>query len=112
MKTIGSFILNALSVAITAYLLPGITVEGWPALIVATLVLAFFNTAVRPVLKLLAFPISLLTLGLFNLVINGLMVWLTAVFVPGFQVDGFLWAVLFSLVLSLTSMVLGWFGKS
>lgn len=70
------------------------------------LVLAFLNTVVKPILTLLTIPITLLTLGFFLLIINAVIIILAGKLVPGFHVDGFLWALVFSLVLSLCTSIL------
>jgi len=101
MNWIIRFLLNGLAVVLTAYLLPGVEVtDYWTALIVA-LVLAIANGVVKPVLIVLTIPITILTLGLFLLVINALIILIADYFVDGFGVDGFWWALLFSLILSL-----------
>lgn len=95
------FFLSGVAVLLTAYLLPGVWVENyWHALLVA-LVLAIVNVIVKPILIILTIPITVVTLGLFLLVINALMILLVDYFVGGFRVDGFLWALVFSLILSL-----------
>jgi len=99
-------IVNALAVYITSMLLPGITLDGYVTAIIVAIVLGVVNTLVKPVLILLTLPINLLTLGLFTWVINALMVLLVSYLVPGFYVDSFTWALLFSLVLSLISSFL------
>lgn len=101
MNWIIRFLLNGLAVVLTAYLLPGVDVtDYWTALIVA-LVLAIANVIVKPVLIILTIPITIVTLGLFLLVINALIILLADYLVDGFYVDGFWWALLFSLILSL-----------
>lgn len=101
MNGIIRFLLSSVAVMLTAYLLPGAHVTSfWTAMIVA-LVLSLVNIFVKPVLILFTIPATILTLGLFLLVINALMIMLTDYFVRGFQVDGFWWALLFSLILSL-----------
>ena len=93
--------LNGLAVVLTAYLLPGVDVtDYWTALIVA-IVLAVANVVVKPVLIVFTIPITILTLGLFLLVINALIILIADYLVDGFYVDGFWWALLFSLILSL-----------
>jgi len=100
MNWIIRFLLNGLAVVLTAYLLPGVDVtDYWTALIVA-LVLAIANLIVKPILVILTIPITILTLGLFLLVINALIILMADYFVDGFIVDGFWWALLFSLILS------------
>ena len=101
MNWIIRFLINGLAVVLTAYLLPGVSVtDYWTALIVA-LVLSIVNVIVKPILVVLTIPITFLTLGLFLLVINALMILLADWLVDGFTVDGFWWALLFSLILSL-----------
>jgi putative membrane protein len=111
-ELVGIFIrlvLNALALWLTAGLLRGIHVDGAGPLIVAALVLGVLNAFVRPILFFLTLPINVLTLGLFTLVLNGLMLKLTAALVDGFRVDGFWWAVLGALVMSVFSLLLSLF---
>ena len=89
-----------------SYLLEGIKFDSfWTAIIVA-IVLAILNAIVKPILILITLPITLVTLGLFLFVINALIILLAAKLVGGFSVDGFWWALLFSLLLSLLTSVL------
>ena len=89
-----------MAVMLTAYLLPGVHVQDyWAALLVALLI-SVSNAVVRPVLVLFTIPITILTLGLFLLVINALIILMVDYFVQGFNVDGFWWALAFSLILS------------
>jgi len=106
MRIILSLILNTLAVAVAAYLLPGVHVDGPLAALVVAIVLGIVNVVVKPILVILTFPITIVTLGLFMFVINALMIMLTAWIVPGFAVDGFWWALLFSLVVSLVGSFL------
>ena len=101
----------AAGLAAAAYVLPGIHIDSWQALAVAALVLGFVNAIVRPILLVLTLPITLLTLGLFYLVVNGVAFGLTAYAVPGFRLDGFGWAILGALVTSLLSWFIGMFGR-
>ena len=82
---------------------PGIVVGGLPSLLLAALVFGLVNAVVRPVLLLLSLPLTILTLGLFLLVVNAAMLGLTALLLPGFQVDGFWPALVGSIVVSLVS---------
>lgn len=101
MGTIIKLLLYGLAVVIAAYLLPGVTVDNfWVALVVAV-VLLIMNWVVKPILTILTLPITILTLGIFGFVINALIILLTDAVVPGFAVENFWWALLFSLVLSL-----------
>lgn len=94
------FLLTGVAVVLAAYVLPGVSVDNyWTALIVA-LVLAIVNLIVKPILVIFTIPITIVTLGLFLLVINALMILLVDYFVDGFTVDGFWWALAFSLILS------------
>lgn len=100
------FLLTGVAVVLTSYLLPGVSVDDyWTALVVA-FVLSLANIFVKPVLILFTIPLTFLTLGLFLLVINALMILLADYFVDGFTVDGFWWALLFSLILSLFNSLL------
>lgn len=95
----------------TAWMLPGVTVGSWPALLVGALALAAVNAVVRPILAVLSLPVTLLTLGLFSLVVNGASFSLAAWLVPGFEVASFGTAVVAALVFSVLSTVLGWFTR-
>lgn len=81
--------INALAVLLAAYVVPGIAVSGFWAAIIVALVLGIMNALVRPLLILLTLPINILTLGLFTLVINALLLWFVATVVKGFEVTGF-----------------------
>jgi len=100
------WLVNALAIGITAYLLPGVRVSGFFAALVTALVLGLVNTFIRPLLLLLTLPLNILTLGLFTLVINALLILLVAAVVPGFSVRGFWWALLFGLVLAVINYFL------
>ena len=101
MNGIIRFLLSGLAVLLTAYLLPGVSVENyWYALLVA-LVLSLANVLVKPVLVILTIPITFVTFGLFLLVINAVIILLVDYLIDGFNVDGFWWALAFSLILSL-----------
>ncbi len=109
---IATLILTALAVWITAWLLPGITIEPWYVSIIVAVVMGLINALIKPCVKLLSLPINIVTLGLFSFVINALMVELCAWAVNGFEVSSFWWAMLFCLVLSLITWFLGTvFGK-
>ena len=90
MRLLLLWILNAVALLAVTYLLPTlIQVSGFGTALVAALVLGFINTLVRPVLAILTLPITVLTLGIFYLVLNGLLFWLASALLPGFQVQGF-----------------------
>lgn len=103
-------IISALSVGITAWFMEGVTVEPWWATIIVAIVLGLINSIIRPVVKLFSLPINVITLGLFTFVINALMVMLCAWFLDDyFKVDGFVSALIFSVILGLVSWVLNLF---
>ena len=101
MKLLIIWILNALALIAVASFVPGIRVDGFVAALVAAFLLGLVNALVRPILLLLTLPVTLLTLGLFIFVINGLLFWLVGSVLRGFVVDGFwhgvLGAVLYSI---------------
>lgn len=111
MKTLIHFIVSALAILITAYVLPGVYVDGLFAALVLAVILGVINTFIRPVLVVLTLPLSIVTLGLFVLVINALLVMLASYIVPGFAVAGFWYAFLFGIVLAIVSYVLQIFEK-
>lgn len=88
MRLLLLWILNALALLAVTYLLPTIRVSGFGAALAAALALGFINTLVRPVLTLLTLPITVLTLGIFYLVLNGLLFWFASALIPGFEVRG------------------------
>lgn len=100
MNLILRLLLSGVAVMLTAYLLPGAHVQDyWAALLVAVLI-SFSNVIVKPILVVLTIPITIITLGLFLLVINAVIILMVDYFVDGFSVDGFWWALAFSLILS------------
>lgn len=109
MRMLLNWILSALAVWIVSRIVPGISVSGPVAALIAALVIGFINATIGAVLKILTFPLTLLTLGLFWLVINALMLKLaSALLSPGFQVRTFTAAFLGAIVLSLVNMLLKW----
>ena len=98
------WIISALGVLFISYLFDGIQVNGVGWAFITALFLGIFNALIRPVLLVLTLPINVLTLGLFTLVINGLMLWLTGKLLAGFSVHGFWSAIGGALILSLISM--------
>lgn len=106
MKIFFHWLISALAIGIAAYIVPGVVVTVSGALI-AAVVLGALNLFVRPILAILTLPITILTLGLFSLVINAALVMLASYVVPGFSVAGFWTALLFALALSVVSWVFG-----
>lgn len=105
MRILLSWILNALALWIVAFLLDGVYAESGVALIIAAAVLGIVNAIIRPILFWLTLPLTILTLGLFLIVLNALMLELTDLLVPGFEVDGFVTALLAAVLLGLISLV-------
>ena len=99
-------LVNAGALMLAAHLVPRVVVAGWKPALIAGLVLGLINAIIRPVLVILTFPLTLLTLGLFLLVLNAFCVALTSWLVPGFDVHGFLPALLTSLIVSVVSWLL------
>jgi len=102
------WILSALAVWIVSRVVPGISVSGPTAALIAAAVIGLVNATLGLILKILTFPLTLLTLGLFWFVINALMLELAAKFVDGFQVRGFIPALIGAVLMSLVSSVLQW----
>ena len=102
LKLLLVWLINAVALMAVAYLLPGIAVSSFVTALVAALVLGLVNAVIRPVLVLLTLPATILTLGLFIFVINGLLFWFVGSFIEGFVVQGFwagfMGAILFSIV--------------
>jgi putative membrane protein len=89
-----------------SYILSGVQIDTFTTAIVLAIVLAILNAIVKPILVFITFPITVVTLGLFLFVINALIILLADKFIRGFNVDGFWWALLFSLLLSIVTSVL------
>jgi putative membrane protein len=108
MRMLLNWVMSALAVWIVSRVVPGIYVSGPVAALIAALAIGFVNATLGVVLKILTFPLTLVTLGLFWLVINALMLEFASALVPGFQVRGFLAAFVGAIVLSLVNMILKW----
>ncbi len=108
MKFLIKLILYSVAILITSYLLPGVHVESfWDSFILAA-VLALFNVTLKPLLVILTIPFTIFTFGLFLIVINAVIILLADSFIPGTDIDGFWWAVLFSFIVSiLNSLFVG-----
>jgi putative membrane protein len=106
MRLILVWLINAVALIAVAYLLPGIAVASFVTALVAALVLGLVNAIIRPILVLLTLPATLLTLGLFIFVINGLLFWFVGSFIDGFVVAGFWWGVIGAIAYSLLSWAL------
>ncbi|MBK5284005.1 MAG: phage holin family protein [Bacteroidia bacterium] len=106
MRFIVRVIITALAVVIASYILPGVNVDGGLTAVLVAAVLSLLNAFVKPLLIILTIPITVVTLGLFLLVINALMILLAAEIVHGFHVAGFWYALLFSIVLTIVVSLL------
>lgn len=103
---LAKLLITMVALLITAYILPGMSINGLFAGFVAALILGIVNIFVKPLFIILTLPLTLLTMGLFLLVINGLMLWLAAGIVPGFVIVGFWTAVFGSILLSIVTWFL------
>lgn len=106
MNLILRLLLTAVAVVILAKILPGVTVEGYLSAIIVAVVIALLRLIVKPILVILTLPITVLTFGLFLLVINGFIILMADSFIDGFSVKNFWWALLFSLMLSFLQSIL------
>jgi putative membrane protein len=109
MKILTRVIVTMFALLLVAHLIPGITVTGLLPALLAAVVLGLLNALVKPLLVILTLPITLLTLGLFIVVINASLFYMSALFVVGFSVNSFFTAVIGSLIVSLVSGVLNRF---
>jgi putative membrane protein len=106
MKLIIKLLLTALAVVVLAKILPGVAVEGYGSAIIVAIVIALLRLLVRPILVILTLPITIITFGLFLLIVNGIIILMASYFVGGFEVVSIWWALLFSLLLSLFQSIL------
>ena len=102
---------TAIALLVTARIVPGFIIKTFVAALVAAIVIGLVNAFIRPILGLLAFPITLITFGLFTFVINALTLWLASAITPGsgFEIQGFIPAFLGSIVLSIVSSLINYF---
>ncbi len=101
-----TWLLTAVALVITAHLVTGFVIKSFVAALVAAVVLGLVNAIVRPILVLLTLPITFVTLGLFLLVVNAITIWLAGAITPGFDVRGFVPALVGSIVLTIVTSVL------
>lgn len=106
MKVVMSFLINSTAIFITVLALPGVEVNGIATTLLLSLVLSLLNTFFKPVLILLSLPITILTLGLFLIVINVLIILIADYLIEGFHIQSLGWAIAFSIVLSLITSIL------
>ena len=106
MSFIIRLLLSTMAVIVSAYILPGVAVDSFTTAILAALIISLLNVLVKPILIILPIPFTILTLGLFLLVINAIIILLASSVITGFTVDGFWYALLFSIVLSFVNSLL------
>lgn len=106
MNLILRILLSAIAVIILAYVLPGVGIDSYTTAIIVAIVLSLLNLIVKPILIILTLPITILTLGLFLLIINAAIILLASNIVSGFHIDNIWWALLFSLLLSFLQSIL------
>jgi len=107
MRLLLNWLLSAVALLIVSFLVPGFHVEGFKAALIAAVIIGLINATLGLILKLITLPLTLLTLGVFWWVVNALMLMVaSSLLSPSFRVDGFLWAFLGAIVLSLVNMVL------
>jgi len=111
MKLIIEILLMGVAVAVAAFLLSGVQVNGFLSAIIAGVLIALANATIGTILRLLTFPINILTLGIMSFIITVLMVLLVDSLMDGFNTDGFFSALLFAIVLALIKMVFGMFSR-
>lgn len=103
MKLLLGWAINAAALFLLPYIVPAVEIRSFVTALLVALVIGLLNTFIRPVLFILTLPITVVTLGLFTLVLNGLMFWIASGFIDGFQIRGFWWAVLAALIYSIIS---------
>lgn len=106
MNTILKLLLTAIAVVVLAKILPGVAVEGYGSAIIVAIVIALLRFIVKPILVILTLPVTIITLGLFLLIINAIIILMADYFVGGFAVSNIWWALLFSLLLSFLQSIL------
>jgi len=106
MRLLLTWLINAAALLALKYIMPSITVDSFVTALIVAIVLGFINTLIRPIFVILTLPVTILTLGLFIFVINGLLFWAVGSFVPGFHVDGFWSGVFGAIIYSIISWAL------
>ncbi len=111
MKLVVKLLIATLAVFLSAYLIPGVSVDSFQTAFIVAIVLGVLNVFLKPLLVILALPVTILTLGLFSFVINIALIYLAAYIVPGFEISGILAALLFGLLVSIISSFLNLLSK-
>jgi len=111
MEILINLVIYTIAIAAAAAILPGVSISGFWSAVLTAVILGLINAFIKPVLIILTLPVNILTLGLFTLIINALLIMLAAAIVPGLQVDSFWWALLYGVILAIISWILfGIFG--
>ena len=111
MKLVGRLLVNTLALLIVEYLVPGVDLTGVWAAVVTAVILGVVNTLIKPILQLIALPISIMTFGIAAFLINVFLLWTVYLIVPGFEIDSFTTAVIASILLSVVSWFLNHLAK-
>lgn len=106
MQLLLSLLINSVALLLTAYIVPGFYVANFVSAVLASIVLGVVNTFIKPLLSLIALPLTLITLGLFAFVVNALVLFIVAWVVPGLDIEGWLPAILGGIVLAVVSTIL------
>jgi putative membrane protein len=106
-----TWLVATVSLVITAYIVPGVVISGFQSAAIAAIVMGLVNAVVKPIITILTLPLTIVTLGLFLLVVNAICLSLVGYFTPGVQIDGFWPAVFGAIVLSIVSSLIGSFVK-
>jgi putative membrane protein len=106
MKLVVRLLVNTFALLVVAYLVPGFQLANFWSALIAAIAIGIVNTLIRPILQLIALPISILTFGIAAFLINVFLLWATSKVVPGFEITGFVTAIIASIVLSLVSWFL------
>lgn len=106
MQILAALVLNALALLVTAYIVPGFKVDNFTTALLAAVVLGVVNTFIKPVLSYVTAPVTTMTLGLFAFVVNAVVLFIVAYFVPGLMIRGWVSAILGAIVLSVVATVL------
>jgi putative membrane protein len=112
MRLAMNLLFSTLAVIVAAYLIPGVEVASFAVAFIVAIVLGVLNTFLKPLLILFTLPLTILTLGLFALIINFLLILLAEYLIPGFEIDGYLAAFVFSIVLSLVNSFFSFASKT
>lgn len=107
MRIILHLLFSVVAIFIAAKLIPGITLDNWESILLLAIVLGIINVFFKPIIHLLTLPINIVTLGIFSLIVNALLIMLAGMIVPGFHVNGFWAAFFFSIVVSLVTALFG-----